>query len=589
MNLVEKLAILNKLIFSDSIVDVGVVSDSKIIDNTPENMSKACMSVYGIGYITSEALVIRNTADRTYSVSGRAADLKHKYNCKDFKVFIIDEDTVVGVADNYRVLDKLYCSMGVRDILDLDAVVLNPNDASATDHCNGISESIRFKNLYMLYAKPDGTFNQPYITWVTMDNIYIDGGCSFININAIDNESVHLVGLDYATAEVSVTNGGKLCLMDLTDSFITIPHIKQNDDVTIAHLSGTGITFGRLDKTVVLEDLKSCRIRVQYKYLDKLKFDKSALQNRQIYIDFLDQRNLEEESALDDIPVTKKNSKDIISIADKVQFAGYYRVVESNCKLHDIKKYKLSMKLKMLNFNTFAYNDYLGIVVNDRDGLGDNIDKNRDIDLICFGAQHESEKPRFINDVQYNKNYTVDANILVLNASNFIGKKVELKFRGALIANYSNLENNNFTYLLGIDSSCVYVDNMNESRLTVRPSDNANINIANFNEGSISLVNAEELHSVLLKNIENSVLKFENVNFNTIREGLVLFKGCGFTIIICHNCKGKIRFSECSRVLVFVDDNTYLIEESQKIVGKDKNNRHIEHEIDTETGRMYYV
>ena len=204
------------------------------------------------------------------------------------------------------------------------------------------------------------------------------------------------------------------------------------------------------------------------------------------------------------------------------------------------------------------------------------------IDIICFGDRNESKKSRF-----YNKNYTIDTNILVLNASSFVGKHTELKFRGALIANYLNLRIDDFTYLIGIDSSCVYVDNINEAKLTVRPSDNANINITNFIAGSISIVNAKKLHSVLFKGIEESVLKFENINFNTVREGIVSFEKCESSVIICNNCKGKIRFSECSRILLFVNDNVYLIEESELVVGRAKNNRRIEYEVDTETGKIY--
>lgn len=586
MNLVKKLEILNKLIFNNGAgrEDIGVITSDKVIDNTPENMSKVCMSVYGIGYITSDSMVIQGTASKTCSVSGRASDLSHKYKCNGFKVYIIDDNTVVGAADSYRTLEKVQSSMGVRDILDLDAVILNPNADSTPHNLIGQGESIRFKNLYMMCTKSSKeALNQPYnITYVSTDNIYIDGGCSSVKINAINNKSVYLNGLDFATIDVSLCDGGKLTLCNLTNSFITIPHIKKDDIVNISHLNGTEITFGRLDKTVVLSGLEHCRIRVQRKYLDKIKFDKLALIGIQIYIDFLDEANLKEESDLDGIPVTEKDSKDTISIADKIRHAGYYRVVESNCKLHDIKKSKLSMKLKMLNFDTFAYNDHLGIVVNDKDGLDNSIDKNRDIDIICFGDQNESKKSRF-----YNKNYTIDTNILVLNASSFVGKRTELKFRGALIANYLNLRIDDSTYLIGIDSSCIYLDNINEAKLTVRPSDNANINITNFNAGSISIVNAKKLHSVLFKGIEESVLKFENVNFNTVREGIVSFEKCESSVIICNNCKGKIRFSECSRVLLFVNDNVYLIEESELVVGRAKNNRRIEYEVDTETGKIY--
>ena len=227
MNLVEKLSILNKLLFSDSIVDVGVVPSDKMVDDTPENMSRVCMSVYGIGYVTSESLVIRNTAYKTCSVSDRAADLRHKYKCKDFKVFIIDENTVVGVAKSYRTLEKVYSSMGVRDILDLDAVILNPNANSTSYHLIGQVESIRFKNLYMMCTRSSKeAFNQPYnITYVSTDNIYIDGGCSSVNINAINNKSVYLVGLDYATIDVSLCDGGELTLCNLSNSFIIKSYI----------------------------------------------------------------------------------------------------------------------------------------------------------------------------------------------------------------------------------------------------------------------------------------------------------------------------------------------------------------------------
>ena len=586
MNLVEKLTVLNKLLFSNGAnrEDIGVITSDRIIDNTPENMDNVCMSVYGIGYITIDSMVIQGTASKTCSISDRASNLSHKYKSKDFKVYIIDDNTVVGVAKSYRTLEKVRSSMGIRDILDLDAVILNPNTDSTPNHLIGQGESIRFKNLYMMCTRSSKeAFHQPYnITYVSTDNIYIAGGCSSVNINAINNKSVYLVGLDFATIDVSLYNGGKLTLCNLSNSFITIPHIKKDDIVNISHLNGTEITFGRLDKTVVLSGLEHCRIRVQRKYLDKIKFDKLALINIQIYIDFLDEANLKEENDLNDIPVTKKDSKDTISIADKISYAGYSRVVESNCKLHDIKKSKLSTKLKMLNFNTFAYNDHLGIVVNDKDGLGNSIDKNRDIDIICFGDQNESKKSRY-----YNKNYAIDTNILVLNASSFVGKQAELKFRGALIANYLNLRIDDFTYLIGIDSSCVYADNINEAKLTVRPSDNANINITNFNAGSISIVNAKKLHSVLFKGIETSVLKFENVNFNTVREGIVSFEKCESSVIICNNCKGKIRFSECSKILLFVDDNAYLIEESELVVGRAKNKRRIEYEVDTETGKIY--
>ena len=586
MDLVEKLTVLNKLLFSngDNIEDIGVITSDKIIDNTPENMSKVCMSVYGIGYITIDSMVIQGTASKTCSISDRASNLSHKYKCKDFKVYIIDDNTVVGVAKSYRTLEKVHSSMGVRDILDLDAVILNPNANSPSYHLIGQGESIRFKNLYMICTRSSKeAFNQPYnITYVSTDNIYINGGCSSIHINAVNNKSVYLNGLDFATIDVSLYDGGKLTLCNLTNSFITIPHIKKDDIVNISHLNGTEITFGRLDKTVVLSGLEYCRIRVQRKYLDKIKFDKLALIGIQIYIDFLDEANLKEESDLDGITVTERDSKDTISIADKIGYAGYYRVVKSNCKLHDIKKSKLSMKLKMLNFDTFVYNNHLGIVVNDKDDLGNSIDKNRDIDIICFGDQNESKKSRF-----YNKNYTIDTNILVLNASSFVGKRAELKFRGVLIANYLNLRIDDFTYLIGIDSSCVYANNINEAKLTVRPSDNANINITNFIAGSISIVNAKKLHSVLFKGIEESVLKFENVNFNTVREGIVSFEKCESSVIICNNCKGKIRFSECSRILLFVDDNVCLIEESELVVGRAKNNRRIEYEVDTETGKIY--
>ena len=591
MNLVKKLEILNKLIFNKCAgsKDIGVITSDKIIDNTPENMSNVCMSVYGIGYITSDSMVIQGTSSKTCSVSGRASNLSHKYKSKDFKVYIIDDNTVVGAADSYRTLEKVQSSMGVRDILDLDAVILNPNADSTPHNLIGQGESIRFKNLYMMCTKSSKeAFNQPCnITYVSTDNIYIDGVCSSVNINAINNKSVYLNGLDFATIDVSLCDGGKLTLCNLTNSFITITHIKKDDIVNISHLNGTVITFGRLDKTVVLSGLEHCRIRVQRKYLDKIKFDKLALINIQIYIDFLDEANLEEESDLDDIPVTDKNSKDTIRNADVMRFTGYYNVVESNCKLHDVKKSKLSMKLKMLNFNTFVYNDHLGIVVNDRDGLDNNIGKNKDIDIICFGASSESEKPSFTGYVQYNKNYEIDSNIIMLNKTNFLSKHAELKFNGALIVNDSNLRYDDFCYLIGIDSSYVYVDDMAEARLTVRPSDNADININNFNAGSISVVNTKKLHSVLFKGIETSVLKFENVNFNTVREGMVSFEKCESSIILCNNCKGKIRFSECSRILLFVNDDVYLIEESELVVGRAKNNRRIEYEVDTETGKIY--
>lgn len=591
MNLVKKLEILNKLLFSAGAnrEDIGIITSDKIIDNTPENMSKVCMSVYGIGYITIDSMVIQGTASKTCYVSGRASDLSHKYKCNGFKVYIIDDNTVVGVAKSYRTLEKVQSSVGVRDILDLDAVILNPNANSPSYHLIGQGESIRFKNLYMMCTRSSKeAFNQPYnITYVSTDNIYIDGGCSSVSINAINNKSIYLNGLDYAIIDVSLCDGGKLTLCNLSNSFITIPHIKKDDIVNISHLNGTVITFGRLDKTVVLSGLEHCRIRVQRKYLDKIKFDKLALINIQIYIDFLDEANLEEESDLDDIPVTDKNSKDTIRIADVMRFTGYYNVVESNCKLHDVKKSKLSMKLKMLNFNTFVYNDHLGIVVNDRDGLDNNIGKNKDIDIICFGASSESEKPSFTGYVQYNKNYEIDSNIIMLNKTNFLSKHAELKFNGALIVNDSNLRDDDFCYLIGIDSSYVYVDDMAEARLTVRPSDNADININNFNAGSISVVNTKKLHSVLFKGIETSVLKFENVNFNTVREGMVSFEKCESSIILCNNCKGKIRFIECSRILLFVNDDVYLIEESELVVGRAKNNRRIEYEVDTETGKIY--
>ena len=191
MNLVEKLTVLNKLIFSNgtNIEDIGVITSDKIIDNTPENMNNVCMSVYGIGYVTIDSMVIQGTASKTCSVSDRASNLSHKYKCKDFKVYIIDDNTVVGVAKSYRTLEKVHSSMGIRDILDLDAVILNPNANSTSYHLIGQGESIRFKNLYMMCTRSSKeAFNQPYnITYVSTDNIYIDGGCSSIHINAINN------------------------------------------------------------------------------------------------------------------------------------------------------------------------------------------------------------------------------------------------------------------------------------------------------------------------------------------------------------------------------------------------------------------
>lgn len=376
-----------------------------------------------------------------------------------------------------------------------------------------------------------------------------------------DNEYLEVRNCAECSILGSIGSGGYLYIYDLNNSNITLSKVGENlECCEIINCDHSIIALGIVENEINIEDCTYCTFIVNCKYKDKLKFRKNNVHNRIIYTDVIATNIFRDELVKSAKHTLRKDGNKLdtlkrLRIASNIatdsfeDYSDYNEFVsfkiDNETQIFDEKTAKLALKLKMLGM------DMLGLL----DGYSlASARNNSDLTALSYAdiVYIDSSK------LKLTKNNITFFKQLILN--NFKqSSNITINVADALFMVYSNCEH---TDINCVDIEAIKVYSTIVDELNIRFRQNSGLfDVQQMYDTNVNVVNSHGLKKADVSLAHDCTLRFQNCSFDNGLE----FKTCSNSVIILNNCKGTLKISDSTNIVLYIDGKMIIPENDKNM------------------------